>query len=234
MSLTHKSYNEAEAIILWEKIINHQATISQQLNRDVGVSVATLDYLSNIQQTLSEPKIIEEDKSIFISHVATTDKLTQLYLRDVFDVMLKKEVDIANRKAVSLCLLMIDIDDFKVINDTYGHLVGDEVLIKIGSCINKSVREMDLAARYGGEELAVIMPNTETSQAIKIADRICINIENLVFDGFNITASIGISTVNKMINSPKSLISSADSALYTAKNEGKNRVRLAKNITTPN
>ena len=146
----------------------------------------------------------------------------------------KKEVDIANRKAVSLCLLMIDIDDFKVINDTYGHLVGDEVLIKIGSCINKSVREMDLAARYGGEELAVIMPNTETSQAIKTADRICINIENLVFDGFNITASIGISTVNKMINSPKSLISSADSALYTAKNEGKNRVRLAKNITTPN
>ncbi|MFT6046938.1 MAG: diguanylate cyclase (GGDEF)-like protein [Arenicella sp.] len=234
MSLTHESYTEEEATCLWWKIIKHMGMLNGLLNREVGISVATLDYLTNITQTLSEPIIIEQGKSAFVSRATTTDELTSLYLRDVFDVMLKKEVNEASRKNNPLCLLIIDIDDFKTVNDEYGHLAGDKALTEVGSGINSCVREMDFAARYGGEELAVIMPDTNIEQGFKIAERIRKHIENLQFDGFGLTVSAGLSMVSHLTNTPYTLITSADEALYIAKCKGKNQVMIAESLKEDN
>lgn len=227
LSLTHESFQERESKSLWNKIIAHMKKLNQILGRNVGISVASLDYLTNVKNTLSEPKIIEENKSSFVADATTKDELTGLYLREVFDVVLKKEIEEANRKNTSLCLLMIDIDDFKKINDQHGHLKGDEVLKKVGTAINDSVREMDLAARYGGEEMAVIIPRVDIEQTFKAAQRIRKTIEEIQFKDFFVTVSIGLSQTNRRIDTPDKLINAADSALYRAKNKGKNQVIMS-------
>lgn len=227
LSLTHESFQEDESKSLWNEIISHMRQLEDILGRSVGLSVASLDYLTNVKNALSEPKIIEENKSTFIAGATTKDELTGLYLREVFDVVLKKEMEEAKRKNTSLCLLMIDIDDFKKINDQYGHLKGDEVLNKVGTAINNSVREMDLAARYGGEEMAVIIPRINIEQTFNAAQRIRKTIEEIKFKDFFVTVSIGLSQTNRLIDTPDKLIHAADLALYKAKNKGKNQVIMS-------
>lgn len=226
-SLTHETFSEEEAEQLWNEILAHLGELNRVLGRNVGVAVASLDYLANIKKKLSEPKIIEEDKSKFVASATTKDELTDLYARDVFDVVLKKEVAEANRTNSSLCLLMIDIDDFKMINDTYGHQEGDAVLQKIGAALNESVREMDTAVRYGGEELSIIMPETPIDKARDAAQRIREAVAEIQFTNFSVTVSIGVSQTSKLITTPDQLIRSADKALYKAKAKGKNQVVLA-------
>lgn len=223
-SLTHESYPENEAKSLLYEILEHMGHLNRLLGRNVGVAVASMDYLSNIKNILSDPKIIEEVKSRFVAVATTKDELTQLYLRDVFEVVIKKEIGRANRKNTSLCLLLIDIDDFKRINDTNGHLIGDEVLNRIGVSINESVRDMDLAARYGGDEIAIIMPGSDIEDAYRAAQRIRKTIEQMQFRGFSVTVSIGVSQTDQHISMPIGLINAADSALYRAKDKGKNQV----------
>lgn len=223
LSLTHETYSETEARLLWNEITEHMKNLEHTLGRKVGISVATLDYLSNIRKILNDPKIIEEEKSEFVTQSSTIDELTQLHLRDVFYVSLTKHIDESKRTDTPLCLLLIDIDDFKQVNDQFGHQAGDEVLHNIGHCINGIVREMDLAARYGGEELAIILPNSNTENAYLTAERVRKAIQKLNFDGFSVTVSIGVSCNNsKTINTPEALIKKADEALYRAKRAGKN------------
>lgn len=224
LSLTHETYNENDAKILWNKIIDHMKLLEHVLARRVGIAVAALDYLSNIEHILKEPKIIEENKSELVAEFSTIDELTQLYSRDVFDVTLLKSVEESKRTQSPLCLVLIDIDDFKQVNDQYGHQKGDEVLSKIGQCINEIVREMDLAARYGGEELAIILPNTDIEKAYIFAERIRETVAKLTFDTFSVSVSIGVSeTYKNRTNTPEALIKAADVALYKAKDMGKNR-----------
>lgn len=224
LSLTHETFSENEARVFWNKIIEHMKNLEDLLDRKVGVTVATLDYLSNITKILNKPIIIEEEKSYFVAQTSTIDELTQLYIRDVFDVTLTKNIDEAKRTNTAICLLLIDIDDFKQVNDKYGHQAGDEVLHDIGTCVNKIVREMDLAARYGGEELAIILPDCNIEQGYITGERIRKDIEKLKFDGFSVTVSIGVSvTDHQIVNFSEVLIKKADEALYKAKKEGKNR-----------
>jgi diguanylate cyclase (GGDEF)-like protein len=227
LSLTHESFQEDESKSLWNEIISHKRQLEDIIGRSVGLSVASLDYLTNVKNALSEPKFIEENKSTFIAGATTKDELTGLYLREVFDVFLKNEIEEANRKNTSLCLLMIDIDDFKKVNDKYGHLKGDEVLDIIGNTINDTVREMDLPARYGGEEMAVLMPRIDLDQDFKAGQRIRKAIEQIQFKDFFVTLSIGLSQTSRHINTPDKLIDAADVALYKAKNKGKNKVIMS-------
>lgn len=224
--LTHESYEENEAKSLWNNILRHLRDLNHKLGRNVGVSVATLDYLSNIRNKLSTPVIIEEDKSEFVSSTTTKDELTGLYLRAVFDVVLEQSIEEANRDNTALCLLMIDIDDFKTINDTYGHLEGDHVLKKLGTAITDFARKMDFPARYGGEEFVIVMPNTEKKQAFKAAERIRKKVAKLTFKKIPVTISIsiGLSQTSHNLNTPDKLIHAADTALYAAKDKGKNCV----------
>ncbi|WP_404317243.1 GGDEF domain-containing protein [Malaciobacter canalis] len=224
LTLTHKSFNKKEAKQLCKEILRHKSFLQKRLKRDSGVCLATLDYLSNIKNIIYKPTIMEEKKSDFLTDSSTKDGLTNLYLRDIFDVFLKKEIDLAKRKNTIITLALIDIDDFKKINDNFGHQKGDEVLSKIGEILNDSIRQMDFAARYGGEELSIVMPNTKLEQGYKIANRVRKKIENLKFDDFSITVSIGLSQTSDKILDSEKIISCADKALYLAKEKGKNQV----------
>ena len=159
-------------------------------------------------------------------HSAITDKLTGLYNRRFFDYFLDLEIKRSSRQKTSLALLLIDIDNFKRINDTFGHLFGDNVLNKFGKLLKTKIREIDMAARYGGEEFAVVMSNTGCEEAVKIADRIRQSIQAYSFDkeNFTTTVSIGIALYPLDANSLNELIENSDYALYKSKRNGKNRV----------
>lgn len=224
LSLTHESYDEDKAKHLWDGIVKHYERMERILGRKVGVVVSALDYMQNITYDLQSPRLIEMEKSMLVVNTTLNDELTGLYLRDVFDMVLIKEVETSMRLNSPLSLLMIDIDDFKVVNDTYGHQTGDQVLHDIGEVINKCIRTMDFAARYGGEELSVIMPGTTLEEAGHVADRIRRAIESLKFDDFSVTVSIGVAQITSDIESPKDLVEASDKALYEAKETGKNKV----------
>ena len=197
------------------------------LYRDVGLKVAAIDYLENISDIKYSMTSFETSKADHIARVATTDKLTGLYMRHIFNEMLEKEFQLFLRKGEPLSLLMIDIDNFKNYNDTYGHQGGDEVLQKIGEILLHTVRKSDICCRYGGEELVVIMPQTEYETALDVAERIRGNIEKIDLQGKNVTVSIGVSWAASFIKTAKELLKLADNALYKAKNQGKNKVLLA-------
>ena len=222
--LTHNSYSEKEAEVLWRKITNHKNHLKSVLNREVGVLVAALDYLYNIEDSIEQPAIVDKEQFEAINTLVTTDGLTGLLIRRVFDVLLNIELEKAHREKVPLCLLMLDIDDFKKINDTYGHQEGDKVLKTIGQIILKNVRKYDIATRYGGEEISIIMPKIQNKTAYQIANRIRNNI-NKEFTKIIVTVSIGISTLRDNDN-PSSIVERADSLLYSAKENGKNQVLM--------
>jgi len=224
LTLTHEKYEEQEARALWNSVNEHMRHLTKALGRNPGITVAALDYLFNVRDKLSDPVIIEEEKSEFVSETTTKDELTQLYLRSVFDVVLDKEVQKSIRKKSHLSLLMIDIDDFKEINDVHGHLEGDAVLTELGKAINRNIREMDLAARYGGEELAIIMPDSDVQESLLLAERIREIVSRIQFDGFSVTVSIGIGHIHPDCNTAEKVIGEADAALYEAKRNGKNQV----------
>ena len=228
-SLTHEVYTKENiAKNTFERIILHLKNLNNKLNRNVGLLVATLDYLQNIIKTLDEPKIIEEGKSDVLLETSTIDELTTLYLRDIFDITITKRVAESNRSKSPVSLIMIDIYDFKVINDTYGHQKGDIILKKIGEQINFSIRQMDMAARYGGEEFAILMPDTNITTASDIAQRLRQKVKNIDFDGFKVTVSLGVSQTDKEINTVQKLIRKSDTYLYKAKENGKDRVEIYK------
>jgi diguanylate cyclase (GGDEF)-like protein len=224
ISLTNEEFDEPQAIQHWKNILEHRNSLNQELGRDVGVAVASLDYLTNIVDVLTDPVLIEEDKSQNISEIATNDRLTGLVTRDIFDILLKKEVSQASRTGMDISLAMIDIDDFKEINDHYGHQQGDKVLSSVGAIVRNNVRKMDTAARYGGEELVILMPNTSAKTASEVAERIRKDIENMRVSQISITVSIGVSDTRSIGTNLDELVKKADQALYQAKRTGKNIV----------
>ncbi len=161
-----------------------------------------------------------------LQYKATHDSLTKLYNRQKFNDELNKEILRESRYKHSLSMLMFDIDDFKIVNDTFGHDVGDVVLIEISKILRKSIRVTDFAARWGGEEFMVLLPETPIEDAMTIAENIRKNVEDYQPDNVNlpITISIGISSFDVGIDTKDSLIKNVDVALYEAKGSGKNKV----------
>jgi two-component system cell cycle response regulator len=165
-----------------------------------------------------------------LKEIAITDRLTSLYNHNYFYTRLEEEFERAMRYGGHLAVLMLDIDDFKRINDGYGHRMGDMVLKEISALIKKCVRRVDLVARYGGEEFAVILPQTPLEGAAKEAERIRTAVgdhcyANLIKE--KITMSIGAAhyPASGIFNSGD-LVNCADKALYQAKSEGKNLVKI--------
>jgi diguanylate cyclase (GGDEF)-like protein len=170
-----------------------------------------------------------------VQRQAVTDELTGLYNHRRFQETMAAEVERSRRFGQEVGLIMLDIDDFKKVNDAYGHQQGDEVLREVAKVIRDLSREVDSAARYGGEEMAVILPQTGLEGAHNMAERLREGIEELVIrrlDGngtLNVTASVGVAaaaTVGE--NAAGSLIAAADAALYEAKRSGKNRTAQAR------
>lgn len=165
--------------------------------------------------------------------LAITDGLTKCYNHRHFQEVLENEFQRAKRYNLTFSLLIGDIDNFKKINDTYGHQVGDIVLKGIGSLLKRSIRDLDMVARYGGEEFAVIMPETDEKGAFGTAERIRHAVGEYIFSGLPpktyVTMSIGIGTYpNLKVQSKFEFVEKIDKALYQAKEEGKNRVCVAR------
>ncbi|HXX35538.1 MAG TPA: sensor domain-containing diguanylate cyclase [Thermodesulfobacteriota bacterium] len=164
-----------------------------------------------------------------IKNMATYDTLTGLYNRRYFEERLEVEAENSFRSGVPLSLVMVDIDHFKKINDTFGHTDGDQILCKISSLLKNSVRRKDTVARYGGEEFILILPEAALQQSYVIAERIRQRVENTLFEvgrtQVNLTLSMGISNFpSHRVKSKEELIKLADQALYDAKRGGRNKV----------
>jgi diguanylate cyclase (GGDEF)-like protein len=169
--------------------------------------------------------------------MAISDELTALYTTRHFRHCIDKEVSQSERYGQKTSLLMLDIDNFKRINDTLGHLAGDAVLKEVAQSIVQSIRDNDLAFRYGGEEFAVLLPSTELKGGVFVAERIRRAIEDHVVesgtDHVSVTVSVGVSTCPDHAGSVRDVILAADQALYAAKHAGKNRVVAAHPPATP-
>lgn len=166
----------------------------------------------------------------FYKQLSNSDELTGLANYRYCSEMLQKEVERAIRYTRPMSLMMIDIDDFKACNDTYGHLAGDQVLKQISILIKKTTRDSDLVARYGGEEFTVILPETSEEEARVVADRIRDAVAKFKFKTDtnkplgHLTITIGLSSLPQKAANKKDLIRTADFALYQGKASGKNRV----------
>ena len=161
-----------------------------------------------------------------IERLAITDGLTAVYTRRYFTERFEEEINRARARRTKLAFLMLDVDHFKMVNDQYGHLTGDEVLKEIGGIIKENIREIDIAGRYGGEEFCVVLPDTDIDGAMAVAERIRKAAEGRVIKAYDtalrITISIGLSVYPGDGKMMEELIDKADWSLYRAKSQGRN------------
>ncbi len=170
---------------------------------------------------------LEENRARLLN-MATRDSLTQLYNRRFFMESFELETTRALRTNANLAVLMIDIDDFKSVNDQYGHATGDRVLQKVARACADMVRSYDVLARLGGEEFVVLLPSLSLKSACDVAERLRVVVQGsriLTDSGtpIKVTISLGVGFLNSNTPDPQSLLLQADQALYQAKTEGKNR-----------
>ena len=162
----------------------------------------------------------------FYKEKSEYDSLTGLYSKAIFLDILKTSMAQSRHQGIGLSLLMLDIDDFKKINDTYGHLAGDAVLATLGDLLRTSLRQRDIAGRYGGEEFIILAPHTGAKQAGLLAEKLCRRVAKQQFPNVpSVTVSIGYTNYLPG-DGHEDLIQRADDALYEAKRAGKNTTRI--------
>jgi diguanylate cyclase (GGDEF)-like protein len=168
-----------------------------------------------------------EKSNRFISELARKDPLTGLSNRRHLDEVFAMEVDRSARHELSLSVIMVDVDHFKKINDTYGHAVGDKVLIGVANILELGKRTYDMTARFGGEEFVVLLPDTRGEEAVVVAERLRTKLQEATIDGFTgtVTASFGVASLIAG-EASSGLFAKADAALYRAKEKGRNRVEF--------
>lgn len=194
---------------------------------EVALGMALLLTIGAVFGVLSRK---QKDQQKTLETLSKHDRLTGLSNYSYFIDRLANEVKRAERYETSFSLFMLDIDDFKDFNDTFGHEKGNLVLTKVAKIINRWVREVDMAARYGGEEFAVVLPNIDTKEATEVAERIRKEVAKAGFEGDPVepkvkkTVSIGVATFPQDAKSDTELIVNADEALYKAKESGRDKV----------
>lgn len=185
-----------------------------------------------LRATMVDAREAEAARKLYES--AVRDSLTNVFNRGHFDERLQTEFAFAVRHHVPLTVLMLDIDHFKKVNDTYGHPAGDAVLAATATAIAGAIRTEDELARYGGEELVIIARGIDHAQSLLMGERIRATIEGLVITHdphvIRVTASLGVATMDDTVRfaQPDELLSAADRAVYNAKNSGRNRVCSAR------
>lgn len=209
-------------------IVNGQRVQEHALNDNDKILVGTRLYFKFTYQDSQEQSY---QQTLF--NAANIDTLTSLYSRKFFQDILAKEFSYAKRTKQPLSLMMVDIDFFKKINDTYGHLGGDEVLRKVGQMFKTSLRMENIASRFGGEEFAIILRNVHSALALQIAERLrtAVAAEAIPFKEkrIPITISIGVATMDAdNFDTGEDLIQAADESLYEAKETGRNKTVVKK------
>jgi diguanylate cyclase (GGDEF)-like protein len=191
------------------------------------LSTAFDDMVERLQRQINELDELVEKKTEAIRRLAVTDVLSGLYNRRYFNEKASELFRDALKEGRHFSVLMIDIDDFKRINDDFGHLKGDEVIRIVGEVLRKTIRRSDKACRYGGEEFVILMPGTRSNEAFEVAERIRKNIKALVeekLNGMKVSVSIGIAEVDFSQDvTIEDVMKRADEVLYRAKKEGKDK-----------
>jgi len=192
---------------------------------DAGELIARVKVQLKIRSLQAELRQSNEK----LKELSNTDHLTHLFNRRYMMTILEREMQRAQRKGSPLSFIIMDIDHFKRINDTFGHQQGDVVLVAIAALAKRDLRSYDVAARYGGEEFVLILPETTHEEALLVAERIRCNIQQQAFppplNATHITISMGVSTYPyPAVSSIDDLIHTADDALYRAKENGRNQV----------
>lgn len=187
--------------------------------------------LMSVPAALAVSRELMRDRTNDLAHLATVDALTGLFNRRYFETRLEQELQRQRRQMDDLSLLLLDLDNFKELNDTQGHLVGDTALKEVAEILRRAVRIFDVCARYGGEEFVILMPGAGASTALRIAERIRRQVEQHFVTGLRsgvpvpLTVSIGVSTASPDVTRD-ALVTRADTALLRAKATGKNQVNL--------
>lgn len=216
------------AVIIGVSSIEKQSTIAKVLaigaNDYLIKPVSSSVFMAKLYNFAKNLILRKENelKTKVLQELASKDGLTSLYNHRYIQELLSKMVNQAKRHDQPLSLMMLDIDDFKLLNDRYGHQFGDDVLSLIAKTLLHSVRDNDLVGRYGGEEFMIILPNTTTAQGLVIAERIKADVSKITFEhDVSITVSGGIASLKSDV---KQLIYDADCLLYDAKHSGKNKI----------
>ena len=198
-----------------------------------AVLIAYSIYRVNVESVKQERDRLErevEARTEEIKRLSNTDPLTGLYSRRYLEEQMGVEFKRAIRYNHSLSMLLVDLDHFKKINDTLGHLAGDKVLSEVGRRLGKAIRETDFIGRYGGEEVVVILPETRASDALQIAEKMrhLVAERPVFFEGrpIKVTASIGVAELNSGMTNYEEVFEGADKALYLSKEGGRNRTTL--------
>ena len=205
-----------------------QAKRKDQSEFPVEISVSSVKLQGHwhavaIVRDITARKMTEER----LKQMATTDTLTGTYNRRYFNEILNNELSRAHRYETPLTLILMDVDHFKQVNDTFGHQTGDHVLIQISALIAAALRDSDILARWGGEEFTILVPNCDDACGLRLAEKLRLAIENAEFpDVSKVTCSFGI-TSYRPNDDQKTMIKRADDSLYRAKEAGRNRVEFA-------
>ncbi|HEY1912670.1 MAG TPA: sensor domain-containing diguanylate cyclase [Vicinamibacterales bacterium] len=186
-------------------------------------------------RVLLEPAAIALDNALRVKHteaLSVTDDLTQLYNSRYLNQALRRETKRASRSARPLSLLFVDLDGFKSVNDRHGHLCGSRALVEAAAVIRRSARETDMVSRFGGDEFALVLPDTGGEGAFAVGERIREKIaahKFLAGEGLDIhlTVSVGVATLPDVASSSEELVQAADKAMYQVKDSGKNGIQAA-------
>ncbi len=213
----------------YELTINDDRLGFLSVTRDKQFSNSEINLLEKYICTLHYPlrNAILYQQAV---NAASKDPLTGIGNRGAMNTSLHREIELAQRHNRSLGLIMLDVDHFKVINDTYGHSAGDKLLQSLAQCTEKCARISDMIYRYGGEEFIIVLPETDSAGVLRLAKRIRRRVEKLETtigeQTVRITISIGMTTMSQA-DDENSLFARADEALYRAKREGRNCIRIA-------
>jgi diguanylate cyclase (GGDEF)-like protein len=228
--LARLELEEEQAEELWRSVGKHRQELQRLLARDVGQRVALLDYIVNVRPHLVEPQIIEKTHLEAIEQQAVVDSLTGLYNRRHFEKTLAHAWSQCDPDHATLSLMLFDLDEFKEVNDRLGHFVGDRVLQRVGALVLHQVRVPHVACRYGGDEFAVILPDTKASEALVVGERLRHGIaaafsrDPVAGKQLQITCSAGVAERSPEMATAQALVRVTDRALYDAKEAGGNRV----------
>jgi diguanylate cyclase (GGDEF)-like protein len=226
-AISHRYFPPEVSERLWTDILLHKHLISEKLGRNVRVIVATLDYFSNITAEMSATTLMAEAQVSELADLSMRDGMTGLFNHTSCCELLELEFNRNRRHGIGVSLILLDIDDFKSVNDRCGHQEGDRVLIAFAAALTEEVRGIDICCRFGGEEFVVILPFANDPREVSaIAERIRARATRIPAAEGRITVSVGVAVCDRSIRTARALVEMADRALYRAKAGGKNRVAI--------